>query len=364
MTTLPDPFAAERTAQRRARLARVLQEQHHRAALIVTDPVNVRYLTGFRGSNGAVLVDGDDCALFTDSRYLPAAVEQVLGVSVIEARDVLTAALRERGDRRALLEGHAITAARWRSTAADHAGLDLAEDLVGRLRSHKDPAEIAAIEAACQVSQEALLQVLDDGVAGRTERELARRLEWLLADGPGEGPGFASIVAAGPNSAVPHHDPTHRRLERGDLLKIDFGALVRGYHADITRTFVVAADPASAQRAVHGLVLAAQQAGLSAATAGAAVAEVDRAARDVIAAAGHGAHFGHGLGHGVGLQIHERPLIAPKSAGTLAQGMAITIEPGVYLPGVGGVRIEDTAVIEDGGCRSLVALSRDLLTVR
>ena len=227
----------------------------------------------------------------------------------------------------------------------------------------KDPAEVAVLQRACQVSEDALRQVLADGVLGRSERDLARRLEWLLGDGDGEGPGFDSIVAAGPNSAVPHHRPTGRTIGPGDLLKIDFGARVRGYHADITRTFVVAADPAPWQRRMHGLVAEAQRAGREAVAGGRAVSEVDAAARGVIDASEHAERFGHGLGHGVGLAIHERPLIGPGIAGTLEPGMVITIEPGVYLPGSGGARIEDTVLVEARGCRSLVTLERGLATV-
>jgi len=201
-------------------------------------------------------------------------------------------------------------------------------------------------------------------VLGRTERDIARRLERLLGEGAGEGPGFDSIVASGPNSAVPHHRPGQRIIAAGDLLKIDFGARVLGYHADLTRTFVVAADPQEWQRQLHDLVAQAQQAGRRAVHAGAAVAQVDASARGIIAAAGHAEHFGHGLGHGVGLDIHEQPLIGPRSAGTLVEGMVITIEPGVYLPQRGGVRIEDTLLVGADGGSCLAALDRGLRVVR
>lgn len=362
--TTMDPFAPELTRQRRTRLGDLLQERHPAAALVVTDPVNIRYLTGFHGSNGALLLSEGDAALVTDSRYVEQARAQATGVDIQQGRDVLADALQAAGDRNALLEGHHLNALRWRTISAAHPRAALSDHVVEDLRAIKDSAETAALATACAVSAEALQQVLADPVAGRTEREVARQLEWLLAEGSAEGPGFDSIVAAGPHSAIPHHSPTDRPIERGDLLKMDFGARVHGYHADITRTFVVAADPADWQRELHELVAQAQHAAMAGAVAGASIADVDARARVPIAAAGHAEHFGHGLGHGVGLAVHERPLIGPRSGGTLAAGMTVTIEPGVYLPGLGGVRIEDTVLVEDGACRPLVALPRELSAVR
>lgn len=359
----PDPFAPDRTAQRRDRLTAVLRQDHEGRALIATDPRNIRYLSGFHGSNGALLVDGERVLLVTDSRYLEQARSQAAGVAVEQGADVLADAIRLAGDRPILLEADHLSAARWQQLGSDPR-LGLSHHLVEDLRTVKDEAEAAALALACEVSQRALHRVLAEGVRGRTEREVARRLEWLLAEGAGEGPGFDSIVAAGPHSAIPHHRPTDRVIERGDLLKVDFGATVAGYHADITRTFVVAAPAADWQADLHRLVAAAHQAARDQARPGAAIVDVDAAARSVIADAGHGEHFGHGLGHGVGLAIHERPLMGPRSSGTLAAGMAVTIEPGCYLPGAGGVRIEDTVLIGDGGYESLVTLPRELTVVQ
>lgn len=355
-----DPFAADLTAARRAALSWLLHTEHDGAAMVVTDPLNVRYLSGFDGSNGALLIDGDDAVLFTDSRYLLQAAEQAPALPVVKAGGVLVAALDHCGGP-ALLEGHHVSAEIWRGLA--QRPVQLVADVVAELRSHKDDAEIGALQRACAISEAALQQVLAEGVFGRSEREIARRLEWLLGDAEGEGPGFESIVAAGPNSAIPHHQPSGRTVARGDLLKIDFGARVRGYHADITRTYVVGADPRPWQQRLHDLVLAAQTAARGAVADGAAIAEVDLAARGLIADAGHDEHFGHGLGHGVGLAIHERPLLAAGLAGTLGTGMVITIEPGVYLPARGGVRIEDTVLVTARGCTSLVELPRELATV-
>jgi Xaa-Pro aminopeptidase len=359
----PDPFAPALTARRRARLAVHLRERDQGAAMVATDPSNIRYLSGFQGSNGALLLHDGQAVLVTDSRYVEQARSQVSGVAVEQGNDVLAEAIRLAGDRPVLLEGDHLTAGRWEQLSEDDARLRLTRHVVEDLRAIKDDAEAAALAAACQVSQEALRAVLATGVRGRSERAVARQLEWLLAEGGGEGPGFASIVAAGPHSAIPHHRPTDRTIEQGDLLKIDFGATVAGYHADITRTFVVAAPAADWQAELHDLVAAAHAAARAVARPGAPIADVDAAARTLIAEAGHREHFGHGLGHGVGLAIHERPLVGPRSSGTLAAGMAITIEPGCYLPGMGGVRIEDTVLIGDGGYRSLVTLPRELTIV-
>jgi Xaa-Pro dipeptidase len=199
---------------------------------------------------------------------------------------------------------------------------------------------------------------------GQSEQEIARRLQGLMLDHGAEAVSFDTIVAAGPNSAIPHHRPTGRPVESGDLLKIDFGALYDGYHADETRTFVVGAPPTDWQREIHELVAMAQRAGVAALAPGAEVGEVDHAARSVIVAAGHGEHFGHGLGHGVGLDIHEAPMVGPTApAGTLADRTPVTVEPGVYLPGRGGVRIEDTLVVRPGGHESLTTTTRDLLVL-
>ena len=358
-----DPFDQQRTRARRQRLRDLLASEHDGAPLVVTDPLNVRYLSGFDGSSGALVVTMDGAMLHTDSRYVTQAADEAAGIEVRQSRDPLTGALEETGGA-LLLEGHHLSAARWEGLGRRDARLRLAPDLVARLRAVKDDAETACLRRACALSAAALQQVLSGGVLGRSERDVARELEWLLADGEGEGPGFPSIVAAGPNSARPHHSPTDRPIGRGDLLKIDFGARVRGYHADLTRTFLVDATPEGWQAEIHGLVAAAVAAGCAAAVPGMEIAQVDGAARGVIEQAGHGEHFGHGLGHGVGLAIHERPLIGPRADGTLGRGMVITIEPGVYLPGRGGVRIEETAEVGPQGCQPLVDVARDLLVVR
>jgi Xaa-Pro dipeptidase len=235
---------------------------------------------------------------------------------------------------------------------------------VEALRLIKDDIEVAALRAACAAADTALAGLLADGGLrpGRTEREVARDLEDRMVAAGAAGPSFETIVAAGANSAVPHHRPTDAPLRRGDLVKMDFGALVNGYHSDMTRT-VVLGEPAGWQREIYDLVAAAQAAGRAALRPGADVREVDSAARDVIVQAGHGEDYVHGLGHGVGLQIHEAPALSQFGVGTLAAGMTVTVEPGVYLADRGGVRIEDTLVVSDGEPELLTLTTKDLVVV-
>jgi Xaa-Pro aminopeptidase len=220
---------------------------------------------------------------------------------------------------------------------------------VEALREVKDAGELALLRLACEAADAALEDLVARGGLrpGRTEREVSRELEALMLDRGADGISFETIVAAGPNSAIPHHRPTDAVLADGDFVKIDFGALVAGYHSDMTRTFVLG-KAADWQLEIYRLVADAQRAGREALRPGAGLQEVDAAARQLIADAGYGENFGHGLGHGVGLQIHEAPGIGATSAGTLRAGSVVTVEPGVYLPGRGGVRIEDTLVVADG----------------
>jgi Xaa-Pro aminopeptidase len=217
---------------------------------------------------------------------------------------------------------------------------------VEALREIKDAGELALLRLACEAADAALADLVERGGLrpGRTEREVSRELENLMLDHGADDISFETIVAAGANSAIPHHRPTDAVLASGDFVKIDFGALVAGYHSDMTRTFVLGSAD-DWQLEIYDLVAAAQKAGREALHPGADLRGVDGAARQMIADAGYGDHFGHGLGHGVGLQIHEAPGIGATSAGTLLAGSVVTVEPGVYLPGRGGVRIEDTLVV-------------------
>src|SRR5262245_41674808 len=327
--------------------------------MLVTDLVNVRYLSGFTGSNAALLVLADDQppVLATDGRYRTQAAEQAPDLEVAIERAsarYLAGRAASGGALRLGFESHVVTVDGFDTLtgAFGRTGsteLVRASQTVEALREVKDAGELALLRLACEAADAALTDLVARGGLrpGRTEREVSRELEALMLDRGADAISFETIVAAGPNSAIPHHRPTDAVLNTGDFVKIDFGALVAGYHSDMTRTFVLG-KAADWQLEIYQLVADAQRAGREALRAGADLRGVDAAARDLIADAGYGEQFGHGLGHGVGLQIHEAPGIGATSAGTLLAGSVVTVEPGVYLPGRGGVRIEDTLVVADG----------------
>jgi Xaa-Pro aminopeptidase len=329
-------------------------------AMLVTDLINVRYLSGFSGSNGALLVFADDRVpvLVTDGRYRTQAAEQAPDLEIAIERALgryLVGQAADGGVRKLGFESNVVTVDGFDALSSEldeRAGdteLVRAAGTVEALREVKDAGELALLRLACEAADAALDNLVARGGLrpGRTEREVSRELEALMLDHGADGISFETIVAAGPNSAIPHHRPTDAVLAQGDFVKIDFGALVAGYHSDMTRTFVLG-KAADWQLEVYQLVADAQRAGREALRPGAGLREVDGAARQLIADAGYGENFGHGLGHGVGLQIHEAPGIGATSAGTLLAGSVVTVEPGVYLPGRGGVRIEDTLVVAGG----------------
>jgi len=322
-------------------------------ALLITRLVNVRYLSGFTGSNAALLirVDDDTPVLATDGRYRTQAAQQAPDAEIVIERACgphLARRAAEAGVGRLGFESHVVTVEGFDAlmTAAGDTELVRAAGIVEQLREVKDSGEIALLRLACEAADAALTDLVQRGGLrpGRTEREVGRELESLMLDHGADGVSFETIVAAGANSAIPHHRPTDAVLAAGDFVKIDFGALVCGYHSDMTRTFVLA-PAAQWQLDLYELVATAQRAGSEAVVAGAPLREIDAASRRVIAEAGYGDNFTHGLGHGVGLEIHEAPGINSSAAGTLLAGSAVTVEPGVYLPDRGGVRIEDTLVV-------------------
>ncbi len=368
------------TAGRRERL-RAAAAERGLDAVLVTDLLNVRYLTGFTGSNGALLLCTEPSSarpdLFgTDGRYTTQAAAQVPDLEVVVDRGTVAALARAAvrgGAGRIGFESHVVTVdgltglERVVTDAADGGTVpELASvrRAVEELRAVKDDDEVAVLRRACAIADAALAELAADGALrpGRTELQVGRELDARMMHLGAEGPSFETIVAAGANSAIPHHRPDSTVLREGDFLKLDFGATVDGYHSDMTRTLVLG-QVSDWQREVYELVAAAQAAGRAALAVGADVVAVDAAARDVIAAAGHAEHFSHGLGHGVGLQIHEAPGIGPLGAGTLTAGMAVTVEPGVYLPGHGGVRIEDTLVVTDDEPELLTLTSKELLVL-
>jgi len=373
--TGPAPAAATRARRDRLRVLLSAAELH---ALLVTDLINIRYLTGFTGSNAALLVVTEDTEksldpvgtrtrFCTDGRYTTQSAAEVPDLPRLIGRPCDRALL-------ALAPGGAVGFEARSVSVADHAALSAAAadaaakpqltatlDLVEQLRAVKDAAEIDALRRACEVADRALAELIESGGIrpGRTEREVGLDLDQRMRVLGASDPSFETIVAAGANSAIPHHRPTGAALAIGDFVKLDFGATVDGYHSDMTRTLVLG-PPADWQRDIYRLVHLAQRAGRDAALIGASGVAVDAAARDVIAEAGFGPEFSHGLGHGVGLQVHEAPSLARESPSTMGQDMCVTVEPGVYLPGRGGVRIEDSGVIRPDGYHVLTLTSREL----
>jgi len=335
--------------------------------LLVTNLVNLRYLTGFTGSNGMCLLGAGVRRFITDFRYVTQARAQVHGFEVEPGPQDFLEALREGwppGQLRMGFEDDHLTVrrhARLRDLLPETVELVLAGGLVEAERAVKEPGEIEAIRAASALADAALEAVLARGLVGRTEREVARALEEEMRDRGAE-PSFATIVASGAHGARPHAVARDEPITPDTLVTIDWGAVLAGYCSDCTRTFATG-SLTEAQREIYQTVERAQGASLEAVKAGAAGRELDAVARDLITDAGHGEHFGHGLGHGVGLQVHESPRLARTSVDVLRQGNVVTVEPGVYVEGVGGVRIEDLVVVGEAGCEVLSSLPKTLRIV-
>jgi len=331
-----------------------------------SDPVSIRYLTGFTGE-GLLILSADEAVLLTDSRYDAQARREAPDLSQIVDRrwtsDGATDALRERRYERVTIPSARVSH-QWALALVDAAvaGVVAVKDPVAELRRKKDDEEIAALRRAAAIADQALTDLLDEIEVGMDEAEIAMRLELFIRRSEVDGVAFEINVSSGPNTALNHYRPTmeRRRTRPGDLLLFDFGACVDGYRSDMTRTLSVG-RPSAESRRIYDLVLRANRAGIEAVRPEASGVAVDALARDVIAAAGHGSHFGHGLGHGIGLEVHESPSLSPLSQDTLTAGMVVTVEPGVYLPDSGGVRIEDDVVVTDDGCDLLTHFPKDRL---
>jgi Xaa-Pro aminopeptidase len=332
--------------------------------MLVTELVNVGYLTGFGGTNGACVCGADTRLFLTDFRYTERAEAEVDGWEVVTVRDDWLGGIAERLSGRVGFEDDHVTVRlleRLRGKLPDGVELLAAGGAVEELRRVKDDGELAAIAAASALADEVWRWSLERGLRGRSEREVAQAAEARIRERGGE-PSFPAIVAAGPNGALPHAEPGERQIGAGELVVFDMGAKLDGYCSDGTRTFAVG-EPGERAREVYATVLAAQAAALDAVAAGIGGEPLDGVAREAIAAAGHGERFGHGLGHGVGLEVHEAPRLSPRSEDVLANGDVVTIEPGVYLPGELGVRIEDLVVVTEAGCRDLSGLPTELQIV-
>lgn len=331
-------------------------------ALLVWSPANVRHLCGFTGSEGALVIGTDRVVFVTDSRYETQVKEQL---PVLEARissrkiEALAGVLGDLGARRAGFEDETVTVGRRHALgraaeAVEWVGVGEALNL---LRVRKSPEEIAKLKRAAAVAERAWERVRGRLVPGVSERDMAIELEYAMRQEGATGPSFETIVASGPRGALPHGVASDRRIAEGDVVVVDWGCVFEGYCSDQTISVMVG-DVGDEARRVYDVVFAAQSAALARLAPGAALREVDAAARDLIAAAGYGDYFGHGLGHGVGLEVHEAPRVAATSEAVAEAGMVVTIEPGVYLPGRFGIRLEDTVAVTADGYERITTLDK------
>ena len=336
------------------------------ASMLVSDPSNIRWLTGFTGSSGSVVVTAGRVALVTDGRYTDQARRQLddVGLGDAEVVTAMSAAAmdaevaRLAGDEALGAEATRLSHARW-SALAEHASPVAADGLLEGLRRHKTADEVAMMERAAAIASAALAEVAPMLVAGVRERDIRDELEYRMRCHGADGPSYETIVASGPDHAArPHQRPTDRELCKGDWVIIDVGALLQGYHSDMTRTFCVG-EPSAEQLRWYTAVTESQAAGLAAVSDGVLAREVDAACREVLEAYGLGEFFIHGTGHGVGLDIHEDPFVARTSAAILRTGDVVTVEPGAYRVGTGGVRIEDLVLVTDDGHRPLTSFPKD-----
>jgi Xaa-Pro aminopeptidase len=347
-------------------------DEHEVDALVVTTLANVRYLTGFSGSAGVLTVTRDAALLTTDGRYRTQSAEQIdragagaqvdITIGPVAEQRAAAQALLGAGATRVGLEADSVswTAQRAWGELLDPGRLVPTSDAVEALRAQKDAAEIARMERAAAIADAALFEVLPLMSQGVTEEHFALELDTAMRRGGAESTAFDTIVAAGENSAMPHHHPGARRIGEGDPVVVDFGATFEGYRSDMTRTFCVGAEPQGELARIFDVVRTSQAAGAQSVRPGISAKEVDDVCRRIIAEAGWAERFEHGTGHGVGLDIHEAPTVSQLGTAILAPGFVVTVEPGVYVPGHGGVRVEDTLVVTEDGARPLTRFTKNI----
>ena len=348
------------------RIARAMPEEWD--AILLTTQANCFYATYFHGE-GVALISRRGCFYFTDSRYIEAAQRDITGATVDmvdRGRNYVTfvkETLEKIGGRRVGFEDAAMSVAEFRKYRRElPCEWFPASELLSGLRGAKDAEEVRRMTCAQRIAERALEDILREIKVGMTEQEIAARLQYLMLHHGAERMSFDPVVASGPNGSMPHAVPTARKIRRGDFITMDFGCVYEGYCSDMTRTVAVG-EVSDEQRRIYEIVLEAQQAGIAAARAGATGAAVDGAARQVIDEAGYGAYFGHSFGHSVGVEIHEDPNATPSNNEPLPLGAVISAEPGIYLPGRFGVRIEDVVVLEEGGCTDLTQADKTLIVL-
>ncbi|OFT61343.1 Xaa-Pro peptidase family protein [Corynebacterium sp. HMSC05E07] len=358
-------LADTRFGNRRRKLASTLSGQRI-DAVVITHLTHVRYLTGFSGSNGGLLLRKDLSALMaTDGRYTTQIAEEVPDIEAVLGRDVGPHLLSQlSGELRVGYEADYVSVSqlkRLEKAAPEGVTLVPVSGVIEDIRLVKDRVELEKLEELAALANQALIELVENGeiAAGRTERQVAADLEYRMRMLGSERVSFDTIVASGENSAKPHHGADDRELRNGDLVTIDFGAHLRGFNSDCTRTFAIG-EATEFAKEIYDIVLRAQEAGVKASVPGTALVDVDAACRDIITEAGYGEYFVHSTGHGIGLDVHEGPSAAKTGKGELAEGMTLTIEPGIYVPGKGGVRIEDSLIITSGAPKIITAYPKDL----
>jgi Xaa-Pro aminopeptidase len=329
--------------------------------LLVTNPTNIQYLVGFTSSNAALLVEEDRVRLFSDFRYAEAA-RAVAGVEFEETKRALLKDLAGRLSGRIGFERDQVSYAGYETLRGGSIEPVPRGGLVERLRAVKDEKELASVKRACEITDRMFERLAEERFIGRTELDLAWTVQRLFHEEGAEGAGFESIVASGPQAARPHARATEREIQAGETVIVDTGCKVDGYASDYTRTFATGSVNGDVREA-YAAVLAAQQAGLDALRAGITGVEADAAARSVVDESAFRGTFGHGLGHGLGLEVHEAPRLSTESTDTLEPGNVVTVEPGIYVPGRFGIRIEDNVVITADGIENYTRLRKDLISV-
>ncbi len=349
---------------RRSRLKRFF-EANGLEGLLVTDLRNIRYLCGFSGSEGALLVTQSDYFFLCDSRYTAQATDEVQEAEVRECAvrlDALASLVAEKGIARLGFEAVHTTVNDYRKMAVRLAGIELVEigPAFDEIRCCKDRAEVESLMAVAGLASRALSNVLKCIRPGISEADVSLELELEMRRLGADGRAFDFIVASGVRGAMPHGRASNKLIQAGELITIDFGALKDGYHSDETVT-VACGEPGGREKEIHAIVRAAHDLAIATVVPGISCKELDAVARNYIAEHGYGDYFGHGLGHGIGLDIHEKPTVSPRSEAVLEEGMVITIEPGIYIPGFGGVRIEDTLLVTADGCQIMTSADKSLL---
>ena len=348
----------------RADKARQILEKHGLDAMLFTAMSNIRYLTGFTGSDGALIMTAEEACFMSDSRYVTQAREQIT-CDFIEYQQKISGIVdylnREVGSGKVGVEGDTLTVGLFRDLQArcsDKISLHPLEDS-SHIRAIKDSDELAKIEKAAEISNTAFLSIIEKVQPGIKESEVALELEIACRRSGSEDKAFDFIVASGIRGALPHGVASGKIIDQGDLVTIDFGSCYQGYFSDETVNLAVG-PICSEMHKIHDIVLKAHDLAIKSIKPGKKLREIDKVARDFIADKGYGGYFGHGLGHGVGLDVHEWPRVSPHSDGVAEPGMVFTVEPGIYIPGSGGARVEDIVVVTDDGCRCLTGLPKEL----